>query len=214
MDTNRPKQVAVGFAIGVSVVAIIVVYNALRSKADVLQIGTFVILVLTLVTLIWYAHDTNSIARVTQERWSREGVLSTSYSMELLGQKGDKGQTLFRLHNASQLVVRAKVACNFRLYGSPVEAGNLYDGQEAWLVFPQQTSQGWFEIESLLAKKGKTIVKLIAESAPSNRKDQFTMDLQLDFSDELGATRTLPSRRHYFDFDRWQWIPQLGEGAS
>lgn len=214
MDSNRLRQAAVLFAIVVSIVGTIVVWKALRSNSDVLEIGSFVILALTLVTLIWYGYDTNSIARVTRERWNREGVLSTTYSMQLMGQKEEKGRTVFQLHNPSQLVVRAKVTCNFRLYGNPVEAGNLYDGHEAWLLFPQQTSQGWFEIESLLAKKGKNVGQMIAESTPGNQKDQFTMDLQLYFSDELGATRTLPTRRHYFDFKRWQWIPQLGEGNS
>jgi hypothetical protein len=37
--------------------------------------------------------------------------------------------------------------------------------------------------------------------------------LSLEFWDELGARRTLPSRHHYFDFDRWAWIPELAEGG-
>jgi hypothetical protein len=214
MASDRMKRVAGIFTGVVSVVAVFVIWKALRTGAEAVNVGTFLILALTLVTLIWYGYDTNTIARVTQERWSREGVLSTGYSIELVGEKGDKGHTVFRLHNPSQLVVKTKVNCNFQMYGTPIEAGNLYDGKEAWVLFPQQMSQGWFEIQSLLAKKGKNVGQMIAESAPSNRKEQFTMDLQLDFSDELGATRRLPTRRHYFDFERWQWIPQLGEGAS
>ena len=88
---------------------------------------------LTLIVLVWYAYDTNSIARVTRERWMREGVLGTTYSMELVGQKGEPGRTLFRIHNPSTLVVRARVACNFRIYGEPVGADPLYDGKETWL---------------------------------------------------------------------------------
>lgn len=33
----------------------------------------------------------------------------------------------------------------------------------------------------------------------------------LEFWDELDMRRKLPPRRHYFDFERWAWIPQLAE---
>ena len=71
--------------------------------------------------------------------------------------------------------------------------------------------QGWFEIESLLQSKGKSVAAMIAESTPANRHDQLTMLLDLEFWDELGARRRLPPRRHYFDFDRWAWIPHVTE---
>jgi hypothetical protein len=141
----------------------------------------------------------------------REGVLSTTYSMECRGNKGDAGRTYLRLHNPSTLVVRARVTCNLRIYGEPVTAGTLYDGKDVWLLFPQQTSQGWFEIGSLLQKKGKTVEAMIAECTPTNRKDQLTMMLELEFRDELDVRRKLPPRQHYFDFERWNWIPQLAE---
>jgi hypothetical protein len=83
-----------------------------------------------------------------------------------------------------------------------------------WLLFPQQISQGWFEIESLLQKKGKTVAAVIAESTPTNRREQLTMVLELEFWDELGARRKLPPRQHYFDFERWAWIPQLAERSN
>ena len=141
----------------------------------------------------------------------REGVLSTTYSMELMEDKGQPGRTLFRIHNPSILTVRATVACNFRVYGDPIEADPINDGKDTWLLFPQQVSQGWFEIDTLLQKKGKGVTAMIAECTPANREDQFTMDLELEFWDELGARRKLPARPHYFDFERWAWIPRLTE---
>jgi hypothetical protein len=101
---TRMKNVAIAFAIGVIVIAAFVTWRALgSSNVDTLQIGNFLALSLTLIVLIWYAHDTNVIARVTQERWLREGVLSTTYSMQLLGDKGQVGRTLFQVHNPSTL---------------------------------------------------------------------------------------------------------------
>jgi hypothetical protein len=100
------------------------------------------------------------------------------------------------------------------VYGHPVFAGRLYDGKENWLLFPQQQSQGWFEVESLLRQQGKTVAAMQAEVTEENRKQQLTIVLELTFSDEFGATRTLPPRPHYFDFTRWAWIPSLGEHAN
>jgi hypothetical protein len=205
------KKAAVGFAVCVLGVTGIVICSVWPPK-DALALANFIILALTLIVLVWYAYDTNSIARVTRDRWKREGVLSTMYSMELVGNKGQAGKTMFRIHNQSVLVVRATVACNFRVYGEPIEAGPAYDGEKAWLAFPQQMIQGWFEIESLLQKKGKSVAAMIKESTPVNRKDQFTMLLQVEFWDELGTRRKLPARSHYFDFDQWAWIPHITEG--
>jgi hypothetical protein len=204
------KKVAIGFAVLAFAVMAVVTYTTWPPK-DVSPLGNFVILTLTLIVLVWYAYDTNSIAKITQQRWMREGVLSAIYSMDLVGQKGDAGRRLFRIHNTSTLLVRATVKCNFRVYGEPVKYAPPYDGEEVWLVFPQQRSQGWFEIEILLQRKGKTVAAMIAESTLANRENQLTMLLELEFQDELGSTRKLPSRPHYFDFDRWGWIPHITE---
>jgi len=209
------KKIAIAFAVIVLLIATFVTWKAWCSQdINILAIGNFIVLCLTLIVLVWYAYDTNAIARVTKERWMREGVLSTTYSLPLVGEKGQAGRTLVQLNNPSTLIVRAKVAFNFRIYGEPVTAGPLYDGNDVWLLFPQQISQGWFEIESLLQKKGNTVAALIAECTPANRKEQLTMRLELEFWDELGARRKLPPRRHYFDFDRWAWIPQLAERSE
>jgi hypothetical protein len=209
------KTLAIGFAICAAVVGAFVTWQAWCSPdATILAIGTFVVLVLTLIVLVWYAYDTNSIARVTQERWLRDGVLSTTYGMQLIGEKGQAGRTLFQLHNPSTLIVRARVGCNFRVYGDSIKAGAAYDGQDVWLLFPQQISQGWFEVESLVQTKGKNVAGMIAERTADNAKDQLTMALELEFWDELDGRRKLPVRRHYFDFERWAWIPHLTEGQD
>ena len=123
-------------------------------------------------------------------------------------------KTFFQIHNASALILRAKVASNFRIYGEAITASDpLYDGGATWLVFPQQTSHGWYDIEWLLQKKGKTVAAMIAERTQVNAKEQLTMALALEFWDELGARRVLPTRQHYFDFVRCAWIPELAEAT-
>jgi hypothetical protein len=59
--------------------------------------------------------------------------------------------------------------------------------------------------------KGKTVAAMIAEATQANREHQLTMLLELELWDELGATRILPARMHYFDFGRWLWIPRITE---
>jgi hypothetical protein len=206
------RVVAVSFVICTLALSAWVAWRELGStQPRYVELGNLVVLVLTLIVLVWYAYDTNTIARVTQERWLRDGVLNTTYNLQLVGQKGDRGKTLVQLTNASNLVVRARTTFNFKIYGHPVTAGALYDGGENWLLFPHQLSQGWFEIEALAENKGKTVTTLISESTPDNRKSQVTMDLELEFWDELGERRKFPARHHYFDFGRWAWIPQLAE---
>ena len=206
------KAITIAFGVLVVALTMLVTWKSWGSlDTTALDLGTFVVLALTLVVLTWYAYDTNSIARITRDRWMREGVLATSYSIELVGNKGQAGRTLVRIHNPSPLVVRARVNFNFRVYGDPVESKSLYDGKEIWLIFPQQVSQGWFEVEDIVQRKGKTVSAMIAERTAVNSADQLSAVLELEFWDELGANRRLPARPHYFDFDRWAWIPRLAD---
>jgi hypothetical protein len=172
------------------------------------------LLSLTLVVLVVYAYDTNSVARITRDRWAREGVLGATYNMPLTGERGDGRRTMFQIHNPSTLVIRAKVACNFRIYDEPVKAGPAYDGDEFWLVFPKEDIQGWFEVEQLLQMKGKSVPIMMAKFTPTNRTHQLTMKLELEFWDELGSHRTLPAQHRYFDLQRWAWIPHITEGRQ
>jgi hypothetical protein len=210
------KGISIAFALLGAAICTFVVWRELASaQPRLIELGNLLVLTMTLMVLVWYAYDTNSIARVTRDRWTREGILATTYSLGMPGASvGDPGHTTFQLHNGSPLVVRAKVNFNFKVYGHPVAAGPLYDGKENWLLFPHQQSQGWFEVESLLKQQGKNVTAMQAEVSEENRKRQLTIVLELTFWDEFGATRVLPSRPHYFDFKRWAWIPSLGEHAD
>lgn len=205
-------KIPLGFAGAVFCLSLAVIWQSAHAgKRDLLEIATFVVLALTLTVLVAYAYDTNSIAKVTLDRWKRENILSVTYEMHVADQKGGPGHTVFRIHNPSKLVVLAKVRCNFRLYDDPVADNPAYDGSETWNAFPQQTTEGWFEIQPLLLKKGKTVAQMIAELTPASRTQQLTMDLEIEFRDELGETRILPWRRHYFDFGLWTWIPVVAQ---
>ncbi|MGA3208498.1 MAG: hypothetical protein ABSE05_11830 [Syntrophales bacterium] len=179
---------------------------------SILNIATFVVLTLTLIALIIYAYDTNWIASMARARWEREHILESYYSMTIVPRKdNDRGRTLFLLGNPSTLMLRAKVWCSLQLYGQSVEISDDYNGQNTWYIFPQQVSQGCFEIADILAKKGKTIEAMIDQMTDADYGEQLTMDLKIEFRNELDIRRRLPLRRNYFDFKDWQWIPHLSK---
>ena len=194
------KRIAIAFAIVGGVTCLYVVWRELASSNPrLMELGNLVVPTLTLIVLVWYAYDTNAIARATNERWSREGVLATSYSISMPGASvGDAGRTEFQLSNSSSLVVRAVVNLNLKVYGQPVSAGALYDGSETWLIYPNQVSQGVFEVDRLLRQQGKNVETMRAEVTEENRKRQLVMRLELTFTDEFGVSRVLPPRPHYF----------------
>jgi|GEM_PF-2351386 len=58
---------------------------------------------------------------------------------------------------------------------------------------------------------GKTVDQMIDERTENNEKEQLTMDLEIEFRDELGNIRRLPPRKHFFRFisDEFRWVPIL-----
>lgn len=176
---------------------------------SIIEIGTFIVLAITLVVLIFYAYDTNRLATISQLRWERENILKTNYYMEGTNDKGGAGIILFGINNSSTLLMRAKVRCNFKVYNVLVEDDDAFNGIETWYIFPQQTTQGSYIIEQLLKKRGKTVENMCQEYTDGNRGQQLTMDLEIEFRDESGNERKLPSRKHYFAFNDWRWIPLI-----
>ena len=180
-----------------------------ESDVKILEIGTFVILSITLIALVFYAFDTNRMASVAQSRLERESTLDATYAMLSANDPDNPSRILFRIHNPSTLIIKAKVWAEFKVYGIRVDPGKAFNGADVWVVFPQQVSQGWYEISRLLEQQGKDPEKMKSEFAPANRESQLTLDLTIEFRDELGNRRKLPTRKHFFDFKAWRWIPVL-----
>ena len=47
--------------------------------------------------------------------------------------KDGTGRILFRLNNPSTLIIRAKVCCEFKVYGTSVNCASPYNGTEIWV---------------------------------------------------------------------------------
>jgi heme/copper-type cytochrome/quinol oxidase subunit 2 len=181
--------------------------NKARQKPDILKIGTFIVLTLTLFFLAIYTFDTNRLSELTQKRWERESILSATYGMEVTDNKGGKGRTGFVIVNPSNLMLWAKVWCNFKVYGTSVDYADAYNGKETWCILPGSRTNGWYDIETLLKKRGETVKKMISDYSEENRDNQLTLDLKIDFLNEIGDKRSLPSMKYYFAFNEWKWIP-------
>ncbi len=195
-----------------AIVVLAVVSWALSTPGTTpLEIGTFFVLSVTLIVLIFYTYSTHTLAAIERDRWRRESVLGTTYIMEMPDPKFDNslGRTLFKISNPSTLVVYAKIWCNFSVNGTPVEYHDDFNGRRSWCVFPGQVSQGWFEIAPLAEKAGTSMPKLKAERTPANSDSQLTMNMRIEFRDELGNKRQLPPRKEFFDFLEGRWIPIL-----
>ena len=170
--------------------------------------GTLIVLAITLATIIKYASDTNRIANATEQKWEQEMKPKLLYEIVVDSEKrADK--FAFRLMNPTDYMIDAKVNCNFRIYGEPVKYDPAYDGTHTWGLFPHQMSQGTIPLSGVLGKKGKNPQQMTEERNASNASKQLTMDLELDFENEVGRNARIPSRRHHFDFKRWIWIPKL-----
>lgn len=194
----------------VMVVASAILYRSFSNcQINIIEKGTFIVLTITLVALIRYAYDTYRIANIAESRWERENILKATYYMEGSNDKGGSGRILFGINNPSILMLRAKIKCNFKVYNVPVEYSDDFNGVNTWYVFPQQISQGSYEIEPMLIKNGKTIEDMCREYGETNREQQLTMDLEIIFRDELNNERILPSRKVYFAFNDWRWVPVL-----
>ncbi len=203
------------------VVVAIVVYIVIP-RHEVLQIATFVILACTLVTLVIYTSDTHSIAEGTrdvaevtkQDAALRLPVRQATYEMVAAranpkNVEEDPDRTLVRLRNPSTVLVRAKVRCRFEIYGDVVASKDDFDGTNTWYVFPQQMIQGWLPFSALLEQKGKTYDQMKVEYSDGNRRQQLTVNLRIEYKDELGNHRVLPEMNSFFDFKEGQWIPHI-----
>lgn len=181
------------------------------TSSNAIELGSFLVLGLTLLALGVYAYDTNSIAHVTRETWRRQAILQAGYEMQVVGPpQVPTRRTLFRISNTnSPLVLRARVDCGVRVYGVPVVISADYDGKNTWYVFPQQISQGWFDIDQLVQMAGQSYQQMASQTTAANRTTQLTMDLSIEFRDELGNQRALPVRRHFYDFADHRWVPEL-----
>ena len=205
------RKVLVWVTVGVIIIGscAIVAFSIAAPGVKLLDIGTFAVITMTLIALVFYANDTNRLAKITQSKWERETLLGATYEMFGQNNRGGPGIVSFRLNNPSTLIIRAKVWAEFRVYGITVDPGAPYNGTDTWILFPNQISQGWYSIANLLTQQGKSVAQMQTECSAQNSTTQLTLDLTIEFRDERGNTRKLPTRRHYFSFQDWTWIPVL-----
>jgi hypothetical protein len=191
-------------------VFILIKGNTFDDKTKYTDIFSFVVLALTLATLIYYARDTHRIADTDQKMWELELQPRGIYEMQTDQTRSDRGRTIFTLGNMSDYVLDAKVLGNFRVYNELVQSSDpAVNGEGTWTVYPHQLSRSYFEIEPILRAKGHSIEGMQAVRNSDNYQTQLTMDLEIEFTNDMGQVQKLPARRHFFDFESKEWVPRL-----
>ena len=196
-------------AIALSVIITVGLALSDQSK-DHIEIGTFVVLGCTLIALVVYAYDTNRMARIQEDRWEKELIPILHYDM--LSRDPQGHSWWFALINPSKYFIEARVNLNLKVYGDAVVYSSDRDGTNRWIVYPAQTSRGWFSIDHILSKKGLTFSQMVQQRTDGNVDTQLTMDLEYNYEcKETGKSRKNPPRHHYFDFQEKVWVPHLTE---
>lgn len=196
--------------IGIIVVVCLVLAFKSDLSADYVQVGTLVLLAGTLVGLVIYANDTNRMTKIQEDRWEAETIPVLYYGIKLINSQ-DRSRWFFSLTNPSpKYFIEAWVNLNLKVYGEAVEYGDDYNGTNKWILFPNQISNGWFSIDGILGKKGKSFSQMKEKRTNDNVREQLTMDLECKLRcKETGKSRDVPRRRHYFDFKGGVWVPEL-----
>jgi len=184
-----------------------------KEKSEYIPLATFVVLAITLAALIYYVYDTNRIANATEEKWEFESRPRGVYSLHMAANSkqpyGDEVE--FQLYNLSKDPVKAKVWCNFCIYDEPVKGlGQSFDGfngVRSWPIFPQEMVRSSFNITPILSAKERSFQDMQSRRDEDNRTRQLTVDLEIEFRNERGDHYRLPSRRYFFDFKLWEWVP-------
>ena len=180
-----------------------------QSKGYV-EMGTFVVLGVTLIALVVYAYDTHRMARIQEDRWEKDLIPILHYTM--VARDSQDHSWWFGLINPSKYFIEARVNLNLKIYGDTVVYSSAYDGTNRWIVYPAQTSRGWFSVDQILNKKGLTFSEMVRQRTDANVTTQLTMDLEYNYEcKETGKSRENPARHHYFDFQEKVWVPHLTE---
>lgn len=198
-------------SIVIVIIVVVCLIPAFKSEVDVdyIEVGTLVLLVGTFVGLVVYANDTHRMTKIQEERWEAETIPVLYYGIEL--RNSQDRSYWFLLTNPSPIYfIEARVNLNLKVYGEAVEYSDAYNGKDKWFLFPNQFSKGWFSIDGILGKKGKSFSKTKEERTNDNVREQLTMDLEYKLRcRETGKSRDIPRRRHYFDFEEEVWVPEL-----
>ncbi len=191
--------------------------EAYGEDAERISATTFLVLSVTLAVLVYYTYETYRIAETDKNMWELEIMPSGIPVIEMhkVPTQRYSDRVNFALKNTSKFAWWARVWCNFRIYDRRVDSlGEDFDGfngKRKWMVYPEEISCSFFEIEPLLSTQGKTLEKMRAERTQDNRKIQLTMDLEIELKNEKGKERRYPPRHYFFDFYDWNWVPLVTE---
>ena len=91
------------------------------------------------------------------------------------------------------MILKAKVWAEFKVYGNGVDACRPIVELKPGRCFRTNRIRVVYAISTLLKQQGKDVAQMIKESSPENETKQLTLDLTIEFRDEIGNRRRLPT---------------------
>lgn len=170
-------------------------------SADYSQLGTLIILGITLVVLIQYAFDTHQMAKTQQKIYLTPSVTHrlSATEVHIVQNTFDIG---FDLINHSSFYVEAYVNFSLKCYGIELHIPNgAYSGDRPWILPPNSdTIHGHFNLNNqLLQSSQHTITEL-----RSRNKDPEMLSLSINIrcTSAHDIDLQIPEINYYFVFDR------------
>ena len=187
---NRPLFIA-----GATTTLVIVVL-ALSFWTFCVSEGTFIILSLTLVAVVWYTYFTRLLATKKDE----VTVVATIHYVP------EARDLRVFVKNPTNRYAKTRIWVNVKVYGEDTDLGPEYSGQTIWHLTPQFEIDGHFSLDNPLRQAGKSFDAMVTEACEEDVTKQLQLRLKVEWEDEDGEVGKLPERCWYFDFRKNSFV--------
>ncbi len=167
-------------------VTLIFTYCSYDKGEGLANVGSLLILGLTLVVLIFYAASTYEIANVNRKTYEDNKLPVVSLNVNTAPDPANNYNTSIKLENFSAYNVQAFVKLNLKVNGQPVELSGAHSGEEPWPLTAHQAINSHFYIADVLARARTSMVSMKAQFSSENVRSQLSMDIEVYYR---GVTR-------------------------
>ncbi|MCJ7458448.1 MAG: hypothetical protein MUP17_05605 [candidate division Zixibacteria bacterium] len=179
---------------------IVLLFMIISLSACWLKGGTFVILSLTLLAVIWYTYFTYQLAVKKEQPVVVAGIHYIPEAKDVR----------IGVENPTNRYAGTRVWVQTQVYGQNTDLGPDYSGQTIWHLTPQFSIEGHFPLEKPLLQIGKNFNTMVNEANDENANRQLRLSLKVEWKDEEGNIGKYPEHFWYFDFRGNGFVYQVG----
>ena len=173
------------------VVGIIVMGILQFPKGFTYDIGAFIIISLTLLSVIWYTYFSYKLYQ-KREQIAISCILkhTGSYDIRVI------------LSNLSKEVLKVEVKIDIVIDEKKYLMPPTYTGEQPWVLTPYNTINGHFSLSDPIKGTDIHIDDIGQTSNNTNKKDLYKIKLTTEWFDNDGNSEVYPTLCWYFDFNR------------